>query len=163
MQSKRLSVSKRENYCSRRDSRIKQSYPDLNDENFDSRSNRRVMRNMELTTGVTNGTLAKDIKKSMSPSRSQTFYLVPPMPVQPSTEAYPSTNVIKRRLSEFYNKQEMIETERARKQAKKTKKIEAQKAKEAAELAYRKWKHFYLLTFLIFFSFLFGREQNEAC
>lgn len=57
----------------------------------------------------------------------------------------------------------MIETERARKQAKKTRKLEVQKAKEAAELAYRKWKHFYLLPFLIFFSFLFGREQNEAC
>ena len=94
---------------------------------------------MELTTGVTNNALAKDIKESISVSKSQLIHLVPPMPVNTAQETYPSTNLIKRRLSEFYNKQEMIEAERAEKHAKKKKKLEAIKAAEMAELAYRKY------------------------
>ena len=96
------------------------------------------MRNMELTSGVTNDALAKEIKETLKESKSQVMHLVAPMPPNTAEQAYPSANLVRRRLSEFYNKQEMIQQDRAKKQAARKKKLQAQLALEEAELAFSK-------------------------
>jgi len=87
----------------------------LDDPDLTNRSNQQALKHMELTNGVTNSMLASDIKECLAGGHKRRIHFVPPTRDNIALKNHPASSLVPRRLSDFYNKQEMLEADKSRK------------------------------------------------